>query len=72
MGTLFPQGCPPFLFFLYASRYAWGVGEPSDPAVPFLAPYRRSPRGMILHWISIPDRMPMPMFAEAVTPKANP
>jgi len=27
-------------FFLYASRYAWGVGDASDTAVPFLDLYR--------------------------------
>ena len=33
-------GVPTLSFFLYASRYAWGVGDASETAVPFLDPYR--------------------------------
>ena len=64
---------PPHLsFFLYVIHYAWAVREASDTAVPFLAPYRCLPLAKILHRISIPDRMQMPMVAETVTRKANP
>lgn len=39
-GTTFSIGVPTLSFFLYAIRYAWGVGDASDTAVPFLDPYR--------------------------------
>jgi hypothetical protein len=39
-GTTLFKGVPTLSFFLYASRYAWGVGDVSDTAVPFLDPYR--------------------------------
>ncbi len=50
-GATFSIGVPTLSFFLYAIHYAWGAGDVSDTAVPFLDPYW--PASLNAYWPTV-------------------